>query len=85
VGLALRESLVADDLEKNNPLYAFVVTRLGRDTAEKGLKEVRIRQRLAIDIHPRIADQVRPQHLMGQYELAAFAALRTEEVRVRAN
>ena len=34
---------------------------------------VRARQRLAIDLHPEIEDKVRPQYLMGDYELAVFA------------
>jgi uncharacterized protein (TIGR02391 family) len=50
---------------------------------QKSRAVVRAHQRLAIDLHPDIVDKVRPQFLMGEYELAAFAALWAVEVRVR--
>jgi uncharacterized protein (TIGR02391 family) len=59
------------------------VTRLGRHAAEGGLGTVRAFQRLNMDLHPEIRDKVRPQYVMGEFELAAFAAMRTVEVRVR--
>jgi uncharacterized protein (TIGR02391 family) len=34
-------------------------------------------------VHERIESQVRPQFLIGQYELGVFAAMRAVEVRVR--
>ena len=38
---------------------------------------------LDMDLHPRIAVRVRSQFLLGEYELAAFAAMREVEIRVR--
>jgi uncharacterized protein (TIGR02391 family) len=59
------------------------VTRLGHHAAQGGLGTVRAFQRLNMDLHSEIRDKVRPQYLMGEFELAAFAALRAVEVRVR--
>ena len=59
------------------------VTRLGRQAEAEGLSMVRAIQRLNLDLRPEIAEKVRPQYLMGEYELAAFAALRAVEVRIR--
>jgi hypothetical protein len=61
-----------------------VITRLGRDTADRGdLRVVRAPQRLDINLHPELERKARRQYLMGEYDLAAFAALRMVEVRVR--
>jgi uncharacterized protein (TIGR02391 family) len=38
---------------------------------------------LNLDLHPSLESKVRPQFLMGEYEMAAFAAMRAVEVRVR--
>jgi uncharacterized protein (TIGR02391 family) len=59
------------------------VTRLGRQAESEGLSMVRAIQRINVDLRSEIAEKVRPQYLMGEYELAAFAALRAVEVRVR--
>jgi hypothetical protein len=48
-----------------------------------GLALVRADARLDVDLHPSIAARVRSQFLLGEYELAAFAALRQVEIRVR--
>jgi hypothetical protein len=40
-------------------------------------------QRLGVELHSSLADRVRPQFLLGDYELAAFAAMKEVEVRVR--
>ena len=44
---------------------------------------VRAHQRLAVDLHPSLEAKVRRQYLMGEWELAAFAAMKLIEVRVR--
>jgi uncharacterized protein (TIGR02391 family) len=44
---------------------------------------VRAEARLDVDLHPRISARVRNQFLLGEYELAAFAAMREVEIRVR--
>jgi uncharacterized protein (TIGR02391 family) len=40
-------------------------------------------ERLGVALHQRIAQQVEEQFLLGQYDLAVFAALREVEIRVR--
>jgi len=48
-----------------------------------GLSAVRAAERLEVDLHPRIEATARRQYLLGEHELAAFAALREVEIRVR--
>jgi uncharacterized protein (TIGR02391 family) len=62
-----------------------VVTLRGREVAadEKGLKRMRASRRLDLDLHPRIEANTRSQFMLGEYELAVFAALREVEIRVR--
>lgn len=61
------------------------ITRKGRSVLEasNGLALVQAEARIDVDLHPSIADRVRSQFLLGEYELAAFAALRQVEIRVR--
>lgn len=61
------------------------VTRPGRRLLGEpdGLARLRAEQRLDVDLHEQIADRVRTQYLIGEYEAATFLALRTVEVRVR--
>jgi uncharacterized protein (TIGR02391 family) len=51
--------------------------------ADDGGALLRAEARLDIDLHPSIARRVRSQFLLGEYELAALAALREVEIRVR--
>lgn len=51
--------------------------------ADDGLALMRAEARLDVDLHPRIANRVRTQFLLGEYELAALAAMREVEIRVR--
>jgi uncharacterized protein (TIGR02391 family) len=51
--------------------------------APDGLRLLRAEARLEVDLHPSIAARVRAQFLLGEYELAAFAAMRQVEIRVR--
>jgi uncharacterized protein (TIGR02391 family) len=60
----------------------MINTRAGLRALDSGLAEMRAAERLSIDVHPRLAG-VRAQFLLGEYELAAFAALREVEIRVR--
>jgi Protein of unknown function (Hypoth_ymh) len=75
---------VARDLEKTNDHNAFMITRLGRRVAAEGLEQVRAIQRLSVDLHPELGQKVLRQYLMGDYETAAFVAMKAIEVRVRA-
>jgi uncharacterized protein (TIGR02391 family) len=74
--------LVAQGL--NNDTWLFI-TRKGHQVldADDGLALVQAEARLDVDLHPRIATRVRSQFLLGEYELAAFAAMREVEIRVR--
>jgi hypothetical protein len=44
---------------------------------------LRAEERIAVDLYSAIADVVRSQFLLGQYELAALAAMKQVEIRVR--
>src|SRR5680860_389031 len=61
---------------------SIFITRLGQDALESGLQRVNAGERLQDDLHPLLA-KVRSQFLLGEYELAAFAAMREVEIRVR--
>ena len=63
--------------------FAFV-TRLGEAAlADGGMARIAAQRRLAVDLHPLIAARVRQQFVLGEFELAAIAALREVEIRVR--
>lgn len=71
--------------ERSRGLIYFFVTRLGwqvskRDDAREQLKA---NARLDMDRHPRIADRVRTQFLLGEHDGAVLVAMREVEVRVR--
>jgi uncharacterized protein (TIGR02391 family) len=61
------------------------ITRRGRAVldAPDGAALLRAQARLDVDLHPLIARRVRAQFLLGEYELAALAAMREVEIRVR--
>lgn len=65
--------------------HGAFITRAGRRLLDEpdGLARLRAERRLDLDLHPRIAGRVRPQFLLGEFELAAFAAMREVEIRVR--
>jgi len=61
-----------------------IVTELGfKVRSEGGLAAIKAIKRIDVDLHPRIASRVRSQFLLGEYELASFAAMREVEIRVR--
>lgn len=62
---------------------AYRVTRLGEETLEYGVAKLTAAERLGVALHPRIAQRVEQQFLLGEYELAVFAAMRQVEIRVR--
>jgi uncharacterized protein (TIGR02391 family) len=82
-GWLLQNGLVAMAPDQVFRQGAVIVTRLGRSVATEGMERVKAARRLDVDLLPAIAERVRPQFLLGEYDLAAFAALRTVEVRVR--
>lgn len=63
----------------------LMVTRRGIEVVKAGSTvAVAAAERLDVDLHPQLERKVRRQYLMGEYELAAFAAMREVEIRVRA-
>jgi uncharacterized protein (TIGR02391 family) len=67
--------------QSTSPQSMFV-TRAGKRVLAEGIAGVAAAARLNVDLHKRLA-RVRTQFLMGEYELAAFAAMREVEIRVR--
>src|SRR5215211_4125603 len=63
----------------------FFVTDSGWEVVkgDAGLAKIGAAARLSVDLHPRIAARVRSQYLLGEYEAAAFLAMREVEIRVR--
>jgi uncharacterized protein (TIGR02391 family) len=76
--------LVTRDATQSGPDW-FVITDRGRGVAESdtGLSRLRADQRLNVDLHPLIAERVRSQYLLGEWEAAALLAMREVEIRVR--
>jgi hypothetical protein len=62
---------------------AYRATRLGEKTLQYGLAKLTAAERLGVVLHPRLAQRVEQQFLLGEYELAVFAAMREVEIRVR--
>jgi uncharacterized protein (TIGR02391 family) len=81
-GWLYASGLVAHNFDQNES-SAFFVTRLGRKVLTEGIEVARANDRLAMELHPAIEAKVRRQFLMGEYELACFAAMKLVEVRVR--
>jgi hypothetical protein len=61
------------------------VTCSGRAVAAQpdGLARLQVEQRLGVELHPRPTGKVRSQFLLGDAELAVFAAMKEVGVRVR--
>jgi uncharacterized protein (TIGR02391 family) len=63
---------------------ARIITRAGRQALKQGsLVEIQAAERIGLDLHPRLQGKVRPVFLLGDYETAAFKAMKEVEVRVR--
>ncbi len=79
-----RHGLVSREPSQSNGDW-FFVTDAGWETAasDAGIAKLSAAERLDVDLHPRIADRVRSQYLLGEYEAAAFLAMREVEIRVR--
>ena len=75
--------LLSEDPPPNN--NGHFITRKGQAVLNSttGLALLRAQERLHVDLHRSIAQRVRSQFLLGEYELAAFAAMRQVEIRVR--
>jgi uncharacterized protein (TIGR02391 family) len=62
---------------------AYKVSRLGRETLKYGVTRLAAGERLGVALHPRLAQRIQQQFLLGEFELAVFAAMKEVEVRVR--
>ena len=90
VGQALAEgwawldsrALVAKTPSQSAPGSRFV-TRLGEQALDQGVTRMEAGARLGMQLHPGIVEMVERQFLLGEYDLAVLAALRSVEVRVR--
>jgi uncharacterized protein (TIGR02391 family) len=74
--------LVAWDPSQSSANARFV-TRLGREALDKGVARMEAAAQVGMKLHPRIAELVERQFLLGEFELAVFAAMKDVEVRVR--
>ena len=79
----ITHGLVARDKPgQSSSAQSMFVTRAGKCVLAEGIAGVVAATRLNVDLHERLA-RVRTQFLIGEYELAAFAAMREVEIRVR--
>lgn len=76
------QGLVARDTPGQTNAQSIFVTRAGKRVLAEGIAGVFATARLNADLHERLT-RARTQFLMGDYELAAFAAMREVEIRVR--
>jgi len=75
-GLVMRDAM-------QSSVDAMKVTRLGDETLKYGVARLAAAERLGVALHPRLAQRIEQQFLLGEYELAVFAAMKEVEVRVR--
>ena len=81
----LTHGLIASTHYSRNQWGHTFITRRGEWflADPDGPERLQAERRMEVDLHFRIRDRVLPQFLLGEYELAAFAALREVEIRVR--
>lgn len=81
-GWLITHGLVVRDFVQDSP-DSYRVSRLGREALEVGTARLAAGERLGMALHPRLAQRIEQQFLLGEFELAVFAALREVEIRVR--
>jgi uncharacterized protein (TIGR02391 family) len=82
-GWLLTRALVGPGPQSNYDLHGVNITRAGEAAIERGLAYVKATMRLDLELVPVLEQKVRPQFLLGDYELAALAAMREVEIAVR--
>jgi uncharacterized protein (TIGR02391 family) len=82
VGWLEATGLIAHPKPGQSTMDSMFVTRHGEQVLTDGLGPIIAARRLSVELHPRL-ERVRSQFLIAEYELAAFAALREVEIRVR--
>jgi uncharacterized protein (TIGR02391 family) len=75
-GLVVRDS-------SQSSTDAYRISRLGREALQYGVARLAAGERLGVALHPRLAERIQQQFLLGEFELAVFAAMKEVEVRVR--
>jgi uncharacterized protein (TIGR02391 family) len=75
--------LISFNPAQSQSAHARRMTREGAEALEHGLGRLRAAQRIDLGLHPSLLASVPTQFLLGQFELAAFAAMRQVEIRVR--
>jgi uncharacterized protein (TIGR02391 family) len=78
----LANGLIARGHPSQSHPESMIVTRLGREVLTSGAGRLNAERRLSVDLHASLG-RVRSQYLLAEYELAAFAAMREVEIRVR--
>lgn len=74
--------LIARDKPGQTSAQSIFVTRLGKRVLAEGMGPTIAGERLAVDTHPRLT-KARSEFFAGDYEIAALAAMREIEIRVR--
>lgn len=74
--------MIAHIIEDHTGNLVFV-TRWGHEALTRSLAEIRAVDRIQDNLHMLIAQRVRRQFLLGEYEQAIFVAMKAVEVRVR--
>jgi len=78
----INRGLVVRDINQS-ATESITVSRLGHDALDRGLSWLRAIQRLDVQLVPELEAKARPQFLRGDFEAAAFMAMKEVEVRVR--
>jgi hypothetical protein len=82
IGWLLAHNLIAHGKPGRSSSESMIITGAGREVLSSGMERLHAGERLAVDVHPSLRG-IQSQFLLGEYELAAFAAMRAVEIRVR--